>query len=420
MPRRPWIRLSRGRVLLVLSLLGAAGLAAPQAWAWYHVRAARAALDRYHPEEARASLSAALTVWPERTPVRLLASRAARQAGDLEAADADLRAGQRLAGGASEDVAFEWALLQAAAGNVGEVDEYLQRWVRRDPPRAPLVWEALVTGYVRIYRTLDAMACANHWLERDPDNVRALELRGQTYVAGKGVQRGAEDFRRALELDPARDDTRWRLVLCLLDLGGYEEALAHLERVARRRPGDPEVVARIARCKNMLGRGTEARQELDALLERHPGHGLALRTRGHFALADQDPAAAERWLRRAADARPADYQTQWLLFQALRQQNKTAEAEAQLAVAERAKDDAERLGELQSRRIAEHPLDPALHYEMAVLLTRTGHPDVAERWLVSALALDPDHKPSHAALADYYTRTGDTAKAAGHRRQAGK
>ncbi|HKB01360.1 MAG TPA: tetratricopeptide repeat protein [Gemmataceae bacterium] len=415
------VRRPRRRVWIALVACALVALAAgPHAWAWYHLRAGKAALAKYHPEEARTALDASLAVWPDRPSVRLLASRAARQSGDFGEADRHLRAAQRATGGMSDEIAFEWALLQAAAGNIWEVDEYLQRRADDDPGLAPLAWEALADGYLRVFRTVDAMACLDQWLKRDPDNVRALELRGWTYVTGKGVKRGSDDFRRALELDPSRGETRWQLALCLLELGGYEEALPLLDRVARDRPGNPDVLARLARCQNMVGRGDDARRVLDGVLAAHPDNTAALRTRGQFALADGNPAEAEGWLRRAAAAAPNDYQTQWLLFQALQQQNRPAEAREQLRVAEDVKDRTERLGELRSRRLGEHPLDPALHYEMGLLLIRTGHPDQGEWWLQSALSLDADYAPAHAALAELYVRAGKTAEAAEHRRKAGQ
>lgn len=380
-------------------------LAAPHAWAWYQLRSAQKALAHFKPETAQSCLTRCLKVWPSSVQAHLLASRAARQIGDFDDADRELRACQRLLDGTSEEVALEWALLQAAAGHSQDVEEFLQRRANQSPELAPLVWEALTEGYIRVYRILDALACLDHWLRLDPDNLRALELRGLAYQNGKSAHKGALDFQRVLAKDAARDSTRWRLVLCLLDMGSYDEALAHLERIAQARPDDPEVLVRLARCHNMMGHGEQARQLLDAVLQAHPHHELALRTRGQFALADQLPAQAEVWLRQAAERWPNDYQTQWLLFQALQQQpNKTAEANAQLRKAEEVKERAERLGDLRSRKLSEQPLDPALHCEMGVLLIRAGHQSTGEAWLQRALILDPDYQPARTALADLQGR----------------
>jgi len=355
-------------------------------------------------------------VWSDRAAVRLLACRAAWQDGDPEAAAAELRAAQTALKGATEETAFEWALVQAAAGNVLEVEGYLQAQSERSPAEAgPVVYEALAVGYLRNYRTLDAKAVLDLWLKHDPNNVRALELRGQTYVTGKGVVRGTEDYRRVLELDPARRATRRRLAEALVALGGYEEAARHWEVFAREGSDDPRVPAMLARCYNFIGRRDEARRLLDEALVRHPDDGALLRTRGQLALIDDHKTEAEALLRRAAEVMPEDYQTQWLLFEVLRQQGKTEAAREQSRRADEVKDRAARIGELRSRKLAEFPLDPALHYEMGTLLIRTGRGEVGEQWLLNALLLDPKHEPTHAALAAYYESRGERAKAEEHR-----
>jgi Tfp pilus assembly protein PilF len=77
------------------------------------------------------------------------------------------------------------------------------------------------------------------------------------------------------------------------------------------------------------------------------------------------------------------------------------------------------MAELRSRKLAERPLDPALHAEMGLLEIRAGHPEEGEWWLKSALAVDPDYAPAHQALADLYEKRGDSAKAAEHRSKVG-
>jgi Flp pilus assembly protein TadD len=165
----------------------------------------------------------------------------------------------------------------------------------------------------------------------------------------------------------------------------------------------------------MLGRGDEARRLIDQALAEHPDDGLCLRTRGQIELLAGRAAEAEAPLRRAAALLPRDYQAQQLLFQALNQQGKTAEANEQLKVAEAVRVQGERLGALTSRKLGEAPLDPAPLYELGKLLIETGNGPTGEQWLLAALGLDPDHRPSHAALAAYYEGRGEAAKAAPHR-----
>lgn len=155
------------------------------------------------------------------------------------------------------------------------------------------------------------------------------------------------------------------------------------------------------------------------MLAAHPDDGPALRTLGQVELVTGRAGAAEAPLRRAAALLPNDYHAQQLFFQALQQQGKTDAARAQLKGAEAVRERAERVGELTSRRLAENPLDPALHFEMGKLLLESGTPDVAEQWLLTALRLDPGHRAAHAALAGLYAARGDAARADRHRALAG-
>jgi predicted Zn-dependent protease len=303
-------------------------------------------------------------------------------------------------------------------GDLDPVEEGLVARADRDPAHAPLIREALAEGYRRMYRIRDALACLDIWLLQQPDNVQALALRARVWRQVGASQKAAPDYLRVLELDPSRDGDRWELAGCLLETGRYEEALAQLEYLRPRRPDDPELAVRRARCLDGLGRADEARQALDAVLAGHPDYGPALLARGQLAVQGGGPAEAEGWLRRAAAALPYDYSAQWALYQALNQEGKAAEAGAQKARAEQLKEQRERLAELTTRQMSARPNDPALHCELGTLLLSLGHDDLGERWLTSALHLDPAYGPAHAALADYYQGKGDTARAAEHRRQA--
>jgi tetratricopeptide (TPR) repeat protein len=406
-------------VLLLAAVLGGAAVfAGRQLWAWYHFRAALDALEHYHTAEARAHVGRCLQVWPSSRSAHLLAARAARRAEAYTEAEEHLTACRPPGRKPDDEVALEGALLQAAMGELDAVEEDLLARADRDAANAPLIREALAEGYRRMYRVRDAVACLDRWLASQPDNVQTLALRARVWWQVGATQKAAPDYQRVVELDPSRDDDRWGLAGCLLETGRYEEALAHLEYLRPRRPDDPGLAVRVARCQDGLGRVDEARRALDAVLARHPEHGSALRLRGRVALQEGEPADAEGWLRRAAAALPHDYQTQWVLYQALNQEGKTAEAAAQKVRAEQLKERRERLGELTGQQMSARPNDPALHCELGTLLISLGYDDLGERWLFSALHLDPDYGPAHAALADYYQEHGDRAKASEHRRQA--
>src|SRR6516225_4413196 len=116
------LKLLRSRTLwcVVIGVGFVVAFAAPQLWGWYQLRRGQTELAQYHPELARQALESCLRIWPNHAHAHLLASRAARLADDLNAAVVELHAAQRLSGGATDETAFEWALIQASAGNIPE------------------------------------------------------------------------------------------------------------------------------------------------------------------------------------------------------------------------------------------------------------------------------------------------------------
>ena len=55
-------------------------------------------------------------------------------------------------------------------------------------------------------------------------------------------------------------------------------------------------------------------------------------------------------------------------------------------------------------------------FEAGSILLRVGEEEEGLRWLRSALRVDPTHRPTHRALADYYQRKGDKEQAEKHRK----
>jgi tetratricopeptide (TPR) repeat protein len=411
--RKRWLLLAGLAVLLA-----AGAVAGRYLWAWHHLRAGEAALERYQGPEALRHLEKFLQARPSSVHGHLLAGRAARRAGDLESAERHLRQCRRLRPGKSEEIDLEWTLLRVTLGDLDDNEAYLLARAARSAEEAPLVLEALAEGYTRLYQVGDALRCLERWLEQAPDNPRALFLRGNLWWHVQVAQRAVPDYRRVREIDPGYPEAGWRLARCLVEGGGYSEALPLLEQARAERPGDPEVLVYLARCEHVLGRPGRARELLDEALRDHPEDGAALRTRGQQALLSGRPEEAEHYLRRAVRVAPTDHQARWSLAQALRQQHKEDEASAERALADRWKDRRARLGEITTHLLGTRPADAALRTELGALLIELGHAKVGESWLQSALRLSPGHAPAHAALASYYQSVGDAERAAYHRRQA--
>jgi tetratricopeptide (TPR) repeat protein len=409
----------RWRLAVVLVVfLAAAALGGPQLLAYYHWHAAQSDLEQFRAASAQTHLQTCLRVWPSSVSVHRLASRAARLRDDFTEAEQHLRTCQRLQPNNPEEVVFEWALLHASGGDLREVQQYLERQAQKKPADAPLVWEALAKGLARTYRILEGIACVDRWLKLQPDSVPALTLRGKIWHKGRSYRNALPDLQRAVQLDPAHDDAHWNLALVVLELGRFDEALPHLEILRAKRPDDVELLVLIARCHQATARLDKARLLLDTILAEHPDHGLALRTRGMLELTADNPAEAEKWLRKAVQALPHDYHSKWSLYQALQRLGKTSEADAALVEARRQEDLNLRLEEIIAVKMSERPNDPALHCELGSLFMQLNQEDLGVRWLQSALQLNPNYRPAHAALAEYYKKRGETEQAALHRQQA--
>lgn len=386
-------------------------------WPAYHYRAAGRALAEARPEEARQHLAVCLRLWPRHGPTRYLAARAARLAGDLEAAADLLDECERLQGH-SESLLLERALVRAQAGDLDRVEPYLRARVAEEHPDTVQILAALTRGYVRTYRNPQALFCLKVWLEREPDNVEALRSRGFVWERVHNYAQAVRDYRRVLELDASLDDVRLRLANALLEISKAEEAVRHLEYLRQHRPEDPQVLVRLACGWHLLGRSVEARQLLDEVLSEHPHFVPALTGRGQLALQTGEPAGAERWLAQAVALEPYDYQANFLYYQCLKQSGKEQAAKEQQERLERIKASVQRMIEISNRELAQRPHDPALQHELGVLCLQFGNDDAGVGWLHSALRRDPAYRPAHQALADYYQRKGDTEQASRHRRLA--
>jgi tetratricopeptide (TPR) repeat protein len=412
--------LRRPQWLAVAALLLAIGIfVGIQSWAWWQLASADQALAEYQNEAALVHLQQCLRIWPHSALAHLLAARAERRAGDFLQAEQHLDQCRKNGDSdVAQAAAFEWALLRAAGGDLRSVEAALQNRVVSRPDDAPLIWEALAEGYRRTYRMPEAVRCLDRWIQVEPENKYAYFLRGELHRQVGAVGRAREEYSRVVELDPAHDEARQHLARCLVQVGRYQEAEQQLSVLLAKTPHDPELLTLLARSQYDLGKREESVQLLEEVLREHPENGPALRERGRIALTAERFADAESWYRQAVAALPNSYEVQWGLYQALQGLGKTVEAKSHLAKAQQLKDANERIQEIRTHQMTLRPFDAALHAELGEMFLQTGQREAGERWLVSALSLQPNLASAHAALARVYDERGEAAQAELHRREA--
>jgi tetratricopeptide (TPR) repeat protein len=403
---------------IVLVLLGAAGkFAFDHLWAWHHWRAGRDRMEKYHSREALEHLEACLQVWPRDAEALLLAARAARRLSDFDRAERHLDGCARQSG-QSEHVALERLMLRAARGEVDAVGNTCQTLIDQGHPQTPLIYEALAAGCMRLYRVNDAAFALQRWQAKQPDNTQAKLMEGLLHHQVHNGREAARAFQRVLDLDPDNHQARLFLATVYLEQMQGREALPHLEYLRKVMPDHVGVQVLLGSCLDRIGRQQEAQQVLEGVLARLPHHPTALAERGKMALRSGDLDRAERMLLEACARAPSDLASHYQLYLCLSKRGKKAEAQEVLDRFNQLEKDLGRIHEITSREMQKTPLRAALHHELGTAYLRTGGLAEGERWLKSALQLDPGHEPSHRALADHYQQFGQPARAARHRAQA--
>jgi len=410
----PLLSLLIGALLVCISL----GLMAigGYAWAEYHYRAARRALDRRDFVAAREHLALCLEAWPDSAETHFLAARAARRALDYRAADKQLRECQRL-GGARDRIELERQLTRAQRGDLAQVNGRLWSEVQSGHADAPLILEALSRGYVQSFRLEEALQSLQLWLESRPDDVQALLWRGEVWERLLHPEDALADYRRALELAPQRDDERLHVAEILITVRQPEEAARHLALLGERRPEDTKVLVNLARCRRLQGQPDEARHILDQVLARTPQDAAALAERGRLELENNRPTDAEPWLREAVALLPYEKEVVYALYQCLQQTGRHAEAEKYHQQLDTIQAEMDRL-DVVLRKINLTPQDPSLRHEAGMIFLKNGQPKEGLRWLNSGLQVDPLYGPTHEALATYFASIGERGQASWHRELA--
>jgi predicted Zn-dependent protease len=380
------------------------------------LKAAQNALDKGDFASAHQLLENAINEKPDDPELRFLAARAARRFGNFEDAEKHLRKFERLRP-SSEALDLERKLLLAQRGDLTEVEESLSALAKKDSPDSPLIFEALCRGSWRSFQAGHAFDYLDQWLRRQPDNVQALVLRGQLWESIQAHKEAVANFRRALELDPDSVSARLSLARALHGDGNAEEAIDHFEHLRKSNPENSEVLVGLAGCQHDLGASDKARELLNAVLTKEPRNTAALTAFGRVELQVGEPAKAETSLRKAIKLEPTNREAIYSLVLCLRQLDKEIEAKEYLDRYQRLDGDLKRLNVLLMK-VTDSPKDADPLHEAGAILLRLSREDEGLRCLRQALKVDPKHRATHAALADYYEKKGDKDRAADHRKQS--
>jgi tetratricopeptide (TPR) repeat protein len=399
---RVW-KLATPRTAVILVLVGLIGVVAgwlgTELYAESRFQAARRASERYDLAAARDDLATCLWLRPRRFQYHFLAAQTARRMGDFSEAEEHLEECQRLAGPEADVSLLEWSLLRAQRGAVLQVDQTLWLMVKDNHPDKVLILEAMARGYIQVYRLLLADRCLKMLLDEAPGHPDAWLWRGGICELLGNSGEALAFYRRALKLRPDDEAFRLRLATALLRANQVPEAFPHLRRLYREQPDNPEVLIGLARYWIGAGKAGRGRELLARALAVQPANAQALAEQTKLALAENDLVRAWHCVRKALDVDPADRTVLYQYYQCQERRGEKAAAEQTLARLRALEKDLARVEYLVRHELPKKPRDPDLYCEMGRIFSRHGRPDRGLRWFKYALAIDPGHRPSRAALA---------------------
>jgi tetratricopeptide (TPR) repeat protein len=374
------------------------------------------ALDRLDLPAAAGHLRDYLADRPDSPDAHFLLAHTLRRDGKFDEAERHLAEAKRL-GWDPDALRRETLLLGLQRSGVRQrpTDELLAMAGNAHPDRDLL--EALYRGDLAVRNGDRAALWLHVWLEHYPDDWPPRLWQAELLEQFRKYDQARADYLRVLELRP--DQPRALLgvgQVALAHRGDYAEAEAYLGRYLAIDPGQVAARVGMALCRYSRGDLAGARETAQGVLAedpRHPGAALLLGSIEAEAGRDEE---AVRWLR-VAEAGAADPQgVSYQLAQVLRRAGQTAEADRYERRFTELRD-AQRALEAATRAAEREPTSADRQYEVGRLYLVLGQPDPAAQWFLKALAQDPAHRPSHAALADYYARRADP-RAEFHRRQA--
>jgi predicted Zn-dependent protease len=374
----------------------------------------RAALVADDPVAARTFLDQFLETHPSSAEAYFRAAQAALQCGDSAAAARHLDRAAEL-GWDPAAIGLQRALVRVQTGESETDEPYLLEHIGEGDPDAAEVLPVLVNLYATQFRWPAANDLTEHWVRLRPNSARAWARRGETLERLHHKDEAIAAFREAVRLDEGSRRARLDLVRLLLDTRQPpDEAAAHLDVLIATDPDNPAVFVQLAICRAAQGKASEAAASLDRALTLGTSDAKAFQLRGRMELDAGHAAAAVPLLKRAAEIDPSEPETWYPLFQAQIRVGQPVEAAASEARWRQAEADLKRAGTLATA-ISRSPHDPDLRREMGELFLRNGRDKEGLRWLQSALRENPDHGPTHQALAAYYEKTGQTDLANSHR-----
>lgn len=235
-------------------------------------------------------------------------------------------------------------------------------------------------------------------------------------------EQAVEEYRQILQHHPDHFESRLSIArIRLAHLNQVDEAQHDFEACLALRPDDVNANLGLAECERRLANSPVAEARLRSLLSRNvtPDQKAGIQVQlGQILFERQDLEGAIQLLTEVITAEPLNGAAHYTLGLAHAAHGDREEAERLFARSKVLEEQFNRLTDITTV-LATQPARIDLRYEAGQILMNQGMHAEGAAWMSTVLMIDPDHQPTHAALADYYeTVRHDPKLAALHRAKA--
>ena len=303
----------------------------------------------------------------------------------------------------------------------------------KDAPPDEVLALNLAIAYSKNGNTTEAQQVLSAIVKEHPDYAQAHVNLAILYTQQSRYRDAAEEFRQALQLDPADDVARISYAKALIILAQFDVALPLAEDYLRRKPNDFEALYIMGAVNRGLGKYVEAEQMLSRAVALEPNHYDAHYDLGFVLAKLGKPEQAKQQLEKALQINPSSSEARFQLASVLRTLGQKDQANQELKVFQQKKADTVKqdvagikvnqaneylvTGEVQKaldlyrEALTDNPGDARTHYDYALALDRGGDLAAERDALVKSIALNAAFAPAHNQLGLLELQAGQLTQA---------
>lgn len=180
-------------------------------------------------------------------------------------------------------------------GDWEEAIGYMQKGVELSPDYTDAKVR-LAEAYFKTNRYGEAIEITNRILEKEPQNVSALQFRGSALGASGQSAAAAVDFKKILELDPENVHGMFNLGVAYKDANQLNNAIEMFSQLIVAKPDFPNAYYERGFCYGKMGLFPQAKEDMTQSIAYQPNHGPSYFFRGRtFEALGSLPSACADW-----------------------------------------------------------------------------------------------------------------------------